>query len=103
MQRQGTFPLAYKFPGKWESLDTADSEAVDKSDFFSPPPQTDRICIFVAWILHLSAPFLQANAVCMMEVKQIVCYFLGNTKKQKTIVLNIYPRWGEEKKNQSYW
>lgn len=37
MQRQGTFPLAYKVPGKWESLDTADSEAVDKSDFFSSP------------------------------------------------------------------
>lgn len=33
-----------------------------------------------------------------MEVKQIVCYFLRSTNKQKKIVLNIYPRWGKKKK-----
>lgn len=32
-----------------------------------------------------------------MEVKQIVCYVLGSTKKQKEIVLNLYPRWGRKK------
>lgn len=55
MQCQGTFPLAYKVPGKWESLGTADSDAVDKSHFFFSPPHLHIFCLNITSVSTISA------------------------------------------------